>query len=47
VLAWRELPTAFGQSYHGFPAWMLLLLATGVFVSGVRDLAATFERAAA
>jgi hypothetical protein len=32
--------------YHGFPAWMLLFLAAGVFVSGVRDLIAGARPAA-
>lgn len=38
---WWALDTGFGGSYHGFPAWLLLLLAAGVFVSGVRDLIAS------
>jgi hypothetical protein len=38
---WWALDTEFGGSYHGFPAWMLLTLAGGVFVSGVRDLIAS------
>lgn len=37
---WAKLSTGFGPSYHGFPAWMLLLIASGVFISGVRDLIA-------
>ena len=37
--------TGFGASYHGFPAWMLLAIAGGVFVSGIRDLAASARRA--
>ena len=41
LLQWSRLDTGFGGAYHGFPAWMLLLLATGVFVSGVRDLIAS------
>lgn len=46
VLQWARLPTGFGTAYHGFPAWMLLLLAIGVFVSGVRDLFASTSRPA-
>jgi hypothetical protein len=42
---WSRLDTGFGASYHGFPAWILLLLAGGVFVSGVRDLVASAGRA--
>ena len=41
---WSRLDSGFGMSYHGFPAWMLLTIATGVFVSGVRDLAASARR---
>ena len=41
MITWATLATGFGHSYHGFPAWMLLLLAAGVFVSGVRDLMAS------
>lgn len=44
---WSAGPTGFGPSYHGFPAWMLLLLASGVFVSGVRDLVASTRRTSA
>jgi hypothetical protein len=43
---WSRLDTGFGAAYHGFPAWMLLILATGVFVSGVRDLVASGARPA-
>jgi hypothetical protein len=45
--AWSTLATGFGPSYHGFPAWMLLVLATGVFVSGVRDFLASARPAVA
>src|SRR5215510_5143098 len=41
MLAWSWLATGFGPSYHGFPAWMLLVLAAGVFASGIRDLVAS------
>ena len=41
---WSRLDTGFGGAYHGFPAWMLLVLAIGVFVSGVRDLIASASR---
>ena len=41
---WSRLDSGFGVSYHGFPAWILLTIATGVFVSGVRDLAASAGR---
>ena len=47
MLEWSTLPAGFGPSYHGFPAWLLLGLATGVFVSGVRDLIASARPAAA
>jgi uncharacterized protein len=39
---WSQLPTGWGAAYYGIPAWLLSLIATGVFVSGVRDLLATF-----
>jgi hypothetical protein len=41
MLAWWERPAGFGASYHGFPAWVLTIVAAGVFVSGVRDLLAS------
>ena len=43
---WSRLDTGFGAAYHGFPAWLLLMLALGVFVSGVRDLVASASRPA-
>jgi hypothetical protein len=44
MIAWSALASGFGPSYHGFPAWLLLVLASGVFVSGVRDLIASASR---
>ena len=38
---WSHQPIGFGAAYHGFPGWVLSLVAVGVFVSGVRDLAAS------
>jgi hypothetical protein len=46
LIAWSRQPADFGPSYHGFPAWMLLAIALGVFVSGIRDLAASARRPA-
>ena len=43
---WRTAATAFGPTYHGFPAWMLLVLAIGVGASGVRDLIASMRPSA-
>jgi hypothetical protein len=43
---WSQLPTEWGASYHGFPAWVLSGLAVGVFVSGVRDAVASARTAA-
>lgn len=43
---WSQEPTGWGQTYHGFPAWLLLMLAIGVFVSGVRDLIASLRSSA-
>lgn len=42
---WKDLPAGFGVSYHGFPGWVLSLVAAGVFLSGVRDMTATFHKA--
>jgi uncharacterized protein len=47
MFGWSRLATGFGPSYHGFPAWVLLALAAGVFASGIRDLAASTRPAAA
>jgi hypothetical protein len=41
LLQWSRQPTGWGAAYHGIPAWILSLIAAGVFVSGVRDLAAS------
>jgi hypothetical protein len=47
MILWSKLATGFGPSNHGFPAWMLLGLAAGVFASGIRDLMASARPAAA
>jgi hypothetical protein len=47
MVDWAELAIGFGHSYHGFPAWLLLVLAAGVFASGVRDLIASAKPVAA
>ena len=47
MIEWSTLPTGFGSSYHGFPAWMLLVLAAGVLASGIRDLIASLRPVAA
>jgi hypothetical protein len=47
LIAWSTLAAGFGASYHGFPAWVLLVLAAGVFASGIRDLLASSRPAAA
>ena len=44
MLKWSEQPTGWGPKYHGIPAWLLSMIAVGVFVSGVRDLAASMKR---
>jgi len=41
---WRALPAGFGPKYHGFPAWVLSLIAIGVLLSGIRDLASSLGR---
>jgi cation transport ATPase len=43
MIRWSQLPTGFGAAYHGIPAWLLSLIAIGVFVSGVRDLLASLK----
>lgn len=43
LIDWYTLPTGFGTAYHGFPGWVLTVIAAGVFVSGVRDLVASFR----
>lgn len=47
MMVWSRLATGFGASDHGFPAWMLLVLAAGVFASGIRDLVASARPATA
>jgi hypothetical protein len=42
---WQALPLGFGPAYHGFPGWVLSLIAIGVAVSGVRDLVASLRPA--
>jgi len=42
LLRWVELPAGFGPKSHGFPSWVLALIAIGVAASGIRDLAASF-----
>ncbi len=44
LIRWSSMPTGFGTAYHGIPAWILLVIAIGVFVSGVRDLAASVRK---
>lgn len=44
LLEWSRMPTGWGAAYHGIPAWILSLIAAGVFVSGVRDLAASLRK---
>ncbi|MCH7903083.1 MAG: hypothetical protein IH944_00790 [Armatimonadetes bacterium] len=41
--AWSHEPLGFGEAYHGIPAWILSLIAGGVFASGVRDLVASLR----
>lgn len=45
IWRWRHERTGFGESYHGFPAWILAVLALGVFLSGVRDAVASLKPA--
>ena len=47
MIRWSRLDGGFGPSYHGFPAWVLLVIAGGVFVSGIRDLIASARPARA
>jgi hypothetical protein len=43
MIHWYALPLGFGPAYHGFPGWVLSLIALGVAVSGVRDLVASIR----
>lgn len=43
LLHWKQESIGFGSAYHGFPAWVLSIVALGVFLSGVRDLTASFR----
>ncbi len=43
MLKWAAEPAGWGPKYHGIPAWLLSLIASGVFVSGVRDLMASLK----
>jgi len=47
MIEWSKLASGFGPSYHGFPAWLLLVLAAGVLISGIRDLIASTRPAVA
>jgi uncharacterized protein len=44
MMKWYSLPLGFGTAYHGFPGWVLSLIAAGVAASGVRDLLASRSR---
>lgn len=44
MIHWSGEPAGFTPAYHGIPAWILSLIAAGVFVSGVRDLVASFRK---
>jgi hypothetical protein len=44
IVHWSAQSTGFGRSYHGFPAWVLSVLAIGVFLSGVRDVMASLRQ---
>ncbi len=46
MLKWKDLPAGFGTAYHGFPGWVLTLVAGGVFVSGIRDLTSSLRHRA-
>lgn len=44
MIKWFGAPLGFGPAYHGFPGWVLSLVATGVAISGVRDLLASLRK---
>ena len=46
MVKWVQEPAGFGPKYHGFPSCVLSIVAVGVFVSGVRDLAASMRHGA-
>lgn len=43
LIEWSKQPLGWGAAYHGIPAWLLSLIAAGVFFSGVRDLVASLN----
>jgi hypothetical protein len=43
MIEWSRLETGFAPKYHGFPAWVLTIIAFGVFISGIRDLVASLR----
>ena len=44
IWSWKDLPVGFGLAYHGFPGWVLSVVACGVFFSGIRDILASFSK---
>jgi hypothetical protein len=42
LLEWAGRPTGFGRAEYGLLSWVLSVMAVGVFLSGVRDLAASW-----
>lgn len=45
VAGWARRPTGFAPANHGLLAWLLTLMAAGVFLSGVRDLVSALRPA--
>jgi hypothetical protein len=46
LVHWSAGPTGFATADHGAASWVLTVMAAGVFVSGVRDLTASFGKRA-
>ena len=44
MVKWYAQPLGFGPAYHGFPGWVLSVIAFGVAASGIRDLVASIRR---
>ena len=42
VMSWMQQPTALARVNHGLLSWILSAFALGVFLSGIRDIVASF-----
>jgi len=44
LVRWSSYPTEFATANYGAVSWLLTVMAVGVFLSGVRDLVASFAK---